>query len=327
MLIMRDEDMMDQRHRQDRYNSAQTEVRLGFVSLLFLLLVSFTARGEVATIPQRGMLWEVVAANGATSYLLGSVHSEDARIKQRLDKLAPVFSSARCVIVETVLNGQSDQQLAAALRLPVGQTLDKILGPAWFGRAMTALAPLGFSAEQVNQFKPWAVMMILSMPTPGTGFFMDKEIMADATRRGQSLIGLEAAQEQVDVFDTLPLADQIVLLQETIASYPDFPRLLESVLKAYLADDLAELQRLNDESAGDIDPRLLQEINRRLLSVRNQRMAERLQVELQRGGCVAVVGALHLAGNQGLLSLLQSRGYRLRSVAASALLDHDIIRH
>ena len=47
---------------------------------------------------------------------------------------------------------------------------------------------------------------------------------------------------------------------------------------------------------------------------RNSRMVERMRPMLDKGGAFIAIGALHLAGEEGVLALLEKQGYRLQSV-------------
>lgn len=52
----------------------------------------------------------------------------------------------------------------------------------------------------------------------------------------------------------------------------------------------------------------------RVVNERNTRMAERMQPRLKEGGTFIAVGALHLFGDRGVLSLLERRGWRVTRV-------------
>jgi uncharacterized protein YbaP (TraB family) len=52
----------------------------------------------------------------------------------------------------------------------------------------------------------------------------------------------------------------------------------------------------------------------RLIVERNRRMADRLRPLLRRGNAFIVVGALHLSGEQGVLSLLANAGYQVTRI-------------
>ena len=58
-------------------------------------------------------------------------------------------------------------------------------------------------------------------------------------------------------------------------------------------------------------PEVLRSFQEDLLDRRNLRMADRMEERLQEGGAFVAVGALHLPGEKGILSLLNSKGYRL----------------
>ena len=61
----------------------------------------------------------------------------------------------------------------------------------------------------------------------------------------------------------------------------------------------------------DGDPKFAAVFNQRIILDRNKRMAERMESRLHEGGRFIAVGALHLPGKEGLLELLEQRGYRL----------------
>ena len=52
----------------------------------------------------------------------------------------------------------------------------------------------------------------------------------------------------------------------------------------------------------------------RFIDARNLVMAERMTERLDQGGAFIAIGALHLPGEKGLVSLLKARGYRVEPV-------------
>ena len=54
--------------------------------------------------------------------------------------------------------------------------------------------------------------------------------------------------------------------------------------------------------------------DQRLLFDRNTRMVERMQPQLKSGNAFIAVGALHLYGERGVLSLLAREGFRITRV-------------
>ena len=87
------------------------------------------------------------------------------------------------------------------------------------------------------------------------------------------------------------------------------------VIDAYLARDLAAIRRLSEEMQSASSERRQEELlMKRALTERNPRMVERMRPLVDAGGAFIAVGALHLAGDAGVLSLLAQKGYRLARV-------------
>jgi uncharacterized protein YbaP (TraB family) len=74
--------------------------------------------------------------------------------------------------------------------------------------------------------------------------------------------------------------------------------------------------RISQEGVGaSAETRRLNEVFlQRVLIARNGRMAERMDARLKEGGAFGAIGALHLYGNEGVLALLQRRGWRVTRV-------------
>ncbi len=117
--------------------------------------------------------------------------------------------------------------------------------------------------------------------------------------------------EQVGVFDSLTQDEQVALLQDTLDHLPDIEGMLVDLRQAWLQRDLARLVAINEATMRDSDPQFAADFNQRIILERNQRMAERMESRLRKGGHFIAVGALHLPGEKGLLQLLEQRGYRV----------------
>jgi hypothetical protein len=162
--------------------------------------------------------------------------------------------------------------------------------------------------------KPWAAATALSMPVPETGRVLDVVLFQRAQQAGKPLHGLETIAEQLEVFDGLPLEDQVGLLRDAVEQVDGLDAMLAELLAAYKRQDLAAMMAINEAAMAAGDQRLAGEFQRRLIVDRNHRMAERMEPWLNQGGAFVAVGALHLPGEQGIVSLLRQRGYSVRAV-------------
>lgn len=269
----------------------------------------------VVSAAAQGLLWKVERAGVRPSYLFGTVHSEDPRVLNVPAAVQQAFDGADSFAMEVLLDDSVTQQMAGRMFLPIRQDLRTLLGQALFARTGRLMLEYGTPSEVVLRMKPWVVFTTLSLPKPETGLFLDRVLQANAAQQGKRVHGLETIDEQLKVFDEIALQDQIVLLEEAVENHAQLKRDLQQVIERYLARDLAGMQQLSEEESNRLgNPRLVAEVERRLIYERNVRMAERMLPRLQEGNTFVAIGALHLPGEQGVLRLLQQRGYSISVV-------------
>ena len=122
--------------------------------------------------------------------------------------------------------------------------------------------------------------------------------------------------EQVAAFENMSDADQVALLRHAVETHAGLKAILEELVQAYLQRDLGLMWRVGESEVAqrpELKP-LKAVFDQRLLFDRNSRMAERMQPQLKSGQAFVAVGALHLYGEQGLLSLLARDGYRVSRI-------------
>ncbi|HET8704878.1 MAG TPA: TraB/GumN family protein, partial [Pseudomonadales bacterium] len=86
------------------------------------------------------------------------------------------------------------------------------------------------------------------------------------------------------------------------------------LMQAYLQGNLDKILQISDQLSAEEKNQHLQALMDRLVQKRNHLMFERMQTYLKKGGAMVAVGALHLAGNEGLLNLLHQQGWRITPI-------------
>ena len=89
---------------------------------------------------------------------------------------------------------------------------------------------------------------------------------------------------------------------------------LQKLHNYYLQADLAGLMEAALVQKLEVNSKLKQKIQQRLVDNRNDRMVRRMKPYLEKGDACIAVGALHLAGANGILSQLSERGYTVTRV-------------
>ena len=264
----------------------------------------------------RGLLWKIGTDSPRPSYVFGTIHSADPRVVRLPPAVQAAFDESEHFCLELVLDARASSVLAQRMVLAQGQSLREVLGGPLFDATVPVMAQRGVPEHALLRLKPWAVVMLLSGPRHKTGQVLDLSLYEIARQQGKSICGLETVEEQVAVFDTAPVEEQVILLRDSVTRYAEQSALLPRLIERYLARDLAGLVSLSQES-GPTDAavkRVVYGFMQRLLAQRNPRLLERMDAPIRDGGAFIAVGALHLPGEQGVLRLLHQHGYTLEAV-------------
>jgi uncharacterized protein YbaP (TraB family) len=291
-----------------------SRIRRLYVACLAVLFCQAIVAALPSSGPVHGLLWEIGSPDSSPSYLFGTIHSEDPGVIGLAPTVERAFAGCRQVILEVNLDADAMVAGSMAMLLTDGRRLSEIVGKPLFEQTAAALRTRGIPDAVTEHMKPWAAATALSMPVPETGRVLDVVLFQRAQQAGKPLHGLETIAEQLEVFDGLPLEDQVGLLRDAVEQVTGLDAMLAELLAAYKRQDLAAMIAINEAAMATGDQRLAGEFQRRLIVDRNHRMAKRMEPWLQQGGAFVAVGALHLPGEQGLVSLLRQRGYSVRAV-------------
>jgi len=288
--------------------------RFSSFKLISLFFVACLANSVFAdSFLQKGLFWQIDKPGLTPSYILGSIHSDDPRVTVLPQIVREHFEQADSVSLELILDKRSLRKSARAILLKGNQTLDQLLGKELFDQVVKAARPYKIPAAFLKRFKPWGVIAILSMPPKKTGKFLDLLLYKEAQERNKRIYALEKIKEQLYVFESFSLEEQILLLKDTLKNADKMPEMFEKLHEVYLERDLTALMKLgiaiiqkdNDNQA------LGEAFYKRMIDNRNLIMVERMQKVLQEGNAFIAVGALHLPGELGILKLLEKQGYRV----------------
>lgn len=284
-------------------------LKMQFVRLMYLLLLLTVSGGTSAQV-----FWSVTDGEGKQNWLLGTVHSEDPRLLEFPEALLDALKQADRLALELVPDSAMLQQLRQAMHYDNGG-LDEVLEPELYRAVVEILErDYGMGEPAVRRTRPWAVAMTLSVPPPETGLFMDLALSFRASGLGLDVIALETVDEQLGFLTGMTEEQQVELVRTAVADYNDIPELFEKLISTYLDGDLERLEALSFEHMQGMSPELLDYFTDIGLVHRNQVMLRRARPHLESGGLIIAVGALHLAGEQGLVRLLEAEGYTLKGI-------------
>jgi len=284
-----------------------------WLSALVLFIITQVIQAEV----QKGLLWKIEAEGIAPSYLFATIHSEDPRVIQLPPIVQKQFQHADSVAFEILLDLPTLEQSANAMLLTQGQTLDQLLDKAVYEHIIDAIKPYQLDQSTINQFKPWAVLLILNMPPPKTGDFLDMLLYKQAMSLGIPPYGLEEVDTHLAVFERLSIEEQVILLNNFLRHLAHLPQIFAQLHELYLQGNLTTLMTVSRQLMRAQSPQhqtFIDNFYHQIIVGRNLKMLEPIEERLHSGNAFIAVGALHLPGEQGLLKLLQARGYHVSPV-------------
>lgn len=274
-------------------------------------------RADTQSIPAKSFLWKVESKNN-TVYLLGSIHV----LQEKNYPLAPTiynaFNQCGTIMFEVDLGNLSSpmnqlQMLTKGLYIN-GDTLKSVLSPDRYETAKSLMAERGHNIENFHRMKPWmAATAVTALELQKMGFEgeygVDRHIFEKAQESKVDIVGLETVEFQLGLFDNLPLKAQENFLLQSLEDLKNVETRIQAMIKAWEGGQVKELE---DLLAGMKEyPELYQS----LVVTRNHNWLPQIEQRLQKRGPVfVVVGALHLLGEEGILTALEKKGYRVEQM-------------
>lgn len=279
----------------------------------WLLVLSAFGLLGCAPQPQKAdpALWHVESADGHEGWLFGTIHSAPRPLEWETETVRDALGNAGSIMVE-VANIADEAAVGAAfakLARSTGQPpLSQRIAPSERPALAKLLKRNGFHDGDFAATDTWAAaLMIVRQDKDGSDprYGVDRAVIAKAS--GRPVVELEGAAGQLEIFDSLPEADQRDLLTVVVqeADKPDI--------------DLPGAWRTGDMSAIEKETRtgLLAdpELRAALFTGRNRQWVASIvqAVQADRKPFVAV-GAAHMAGPDGLPAMLARRGFTVTRV-------------
>lgn len=259
------------------------------------------------------MLWKLTAPDGRESgYLFGTMHL----IPEERFFFTPTMTGAlkKCgtLVLETDLDVPMGKQLELAQKMliPEGKGLADLMSAEDYARLKAVFVDsLGLKEskfmKQYSRIKPVFMTGLVMTDLLGKVKMYEHELSDMAKKNKMTISGLETIDEQMGIMDSYPLADQLRDLQSTDSRMMiEFNRLLD----AYATQDLDAMRKLSEEdrSMGDLEERFLVD--------RNRRWVPKIGEMTQTQPAFFAVGALHLAGPEGLVEALRAKGWKVEAV-------------
>ncbi len=288
--------------------------KLRYSAIVLLSAIAFnnsaTAQPEKLA---NSMLWTVVSPRipADTSYIFGTIHVISAKDFSIKDKVWEAMSKSQVLVTEMNMTDPiTIRDLKEGMILPDGMTLDNIIKKKNYDILNSYLLEgSGKSLDEYNHTKPFFVTgAMLDFYVNGKPASYEMNLTQMAVGNKMTIHGLESAKTQITIVDSIPYEEQTKELLKMVEDDQAMRKEFNAIVETYKAEDLNKLDSLLNLSMPSERTRKL------LIDNRNFIWTLKIIPEIRAKRCFIAVGAGHLAGDNGLISILRKSGYNVEPV-------------
>lgn len=261
---------------------------------------------------ENALLWEVSGKGlAAPSFVYGTIHvicKEDFMFSATLKEK---FTNTRNVYLEIDMDDPGMMMKMASLMMMKDKTLKDLMSAEDYNFLSAYVKDsLGMPMMLFNRMKPVTLISLLSTRTLpcATPESYEQTMINMAKQQKKDLKGLETVEAQIGVFDKIPDSLEVKMVLDMIRKMPEQKDQFGKMVSAYRNEDLQALAREMSESPE------MKGFEEYLLGNRNRSWIPVMEGAMKEGSCLFAVGAGHLPGKDGVITLLRQAGYTVKPV-------------
>jgi uncharacterized protein YbaP (TraB family) len=270
---------------------------------------------DIEPTKNKSFIWQV-SSDASSIYLLGSIHVASFALYPLDSCIEDAFEQTDNLVVEVDIN-EIDNEYVGMLALEYAsysenETLQNNIPEELYIQLDEYFAQFGVSLVQLNMFRPWFIYLTLdTLQTGELGYHaeygMDLYFLTKAAEADKSIFELETAEFQIELLSSF--TDELMILAlEDYVNNPPTEEDVASLFEAWENGDAAEMEQILFEAL--IEEPTLEPFYDKTFDERNFDMAEQIEEFLaDEETYFIVVGAGHLVGENGLVNILDERGY------------------
>jgi len=286
-------------------------VKLGFAALLSMN--TMTAKAQKSTPSNdNSLLWEVSGNSlSKPSYITGTFHilcSKDFEIKPKVLK---ALEKSDNFVME--INYTDPAEIKSLQKMyQTDKKISEQLSPNEAKELNTILADYGTDLKSIDSSSPQALYALLStkaIPCPQTEIKLyEMELLQKAIKDKKTIKGLEKVEDQMKSIN------EAYNLRSTITQLKmgkEYEILFKQMIEAFKNENIHLLYSLfKDERFMNTQQ------EKAMLTNRNQNWVKAMPEIMKNQSSLFAVGGSHLMGENGIIPLLQSKGYTVKPVSS-----------
>ena len=286
-------------------------------ALLAALIAAAPLAAQDATVlparsPKKSMFWRV-SSGDRVAYLLGSIHFGSKAMYPLPAEIEDAFDGSPVLLVEADLKHLDLQKMKALAEYAGGDTLWNHVSRQVRLRLEEFCRKYGFQPAAVARLKPWVVaVMVSTIPKARSGreagLGIDKYFLDKAETARKRVVEIESAEAQMKLVSRITAE----MLEKSVADLAkqDPEESGKQLQQAWMSGDTGEMEKMIRVQTSDAV-----EFAKAMFEDRNQHMADVAEQFLKgKEQAFVVVGVGHMVGPDGVVRILEKRGYKVEQV-------------
>lgn len=278
----------------------------------FVILCLFTGYTAEAQSKKSSLLWEISGNELQNpSYLFGTFHMMCKADFPVSDILINKIKSSKQFYGELKMDDPNLQSQLMLKMMMAGKTLESLMSAEEYKKvsenfqAITGMPIAGF-----NNFKPFIPLSFLAIQSISCGDKIqpETEFVEIAKANHLPIRGLETIDDQMEAIDKQPLDSQVNSLKQMVLNFDSVKNVMAEMITIYKQRDVDSLYAFMKRSGAD------DAFEQDLLIKRNKNWIPVIMKAMAANPSFFAVGAGHLAGEEGVISLLRKQGYTVTPV-------------
>ena len=290
-----------------------SRIREAFICVLCLLL-------WLAAVPARAEspVWQI-EKNGRLMFIGGTMHLLTPEDYPLPDAFESAYRQSSKIVFETDLerlkSPEFQQYVNEQLSYSDGRGLRQVLRDDTYREVAGFFEARGVPMSGIDRFKPGMVAMLMTLlelrrigvVAVGVDDHFNSRLAQDGKTKGQ----LETAEEQIGFIANMGDGNEDAMLSYNLADLEELSSRWQEMTAAWRDGDMPALYAIAAAPLRKEFP----EVYRSLLPERNKAWMPKIEAFARSQDVeLLLVGALHLAGKDGLLAALAERGYSVRQL-------------
>ncbi len=273
-------------------------------------------------------VWEIKDEDGNVMYMMGTIHLGNEEIMHMPDYFESTFAGCDALAVECDTTKMAmDLTQITKLMYTDKSTIKEHVSEEDYQKAVEILSGSSMYNQMYEYMKPimWISLgEVAAASNVGLteNYGVDKMLINRAYKEGKSVLEVEGAEFQTEILTSIPDEIQELLFHEMANTENYMEEMEKSMTELYAnwekGEEIASDEEVSmEESLTEEQQEFVDEYNRIMLVDRNKGMADKAEeyIKSEKTTFMAV-GSAHFYGENGILQLMEDRGYSVRALSS-----------